>query len=105
MRSGPLRHRVHIQEPIESKGTMGGTIKQWVTFHKCWAEVREMSGRELVNSSQVTSEIKATAFIRYKSHIDASMRLVHGDNVYQIESVINKDGKKSMLELLLYEFR
>lgn len=105
MRAGKLIHRVIIQEPIETKGAMGGTTKTWVNFHASWADVREMSGRELNQSDQVASKVIATCFIRYKSNLDASMRLLHGDNIYQIESVINKDGKKKMLELTLYEFR
>ncbi|MCP3675850.1 MAG: phage head closure protein, partial [Gammaproteobacteria bacterium] len=53
-------HRVIIQEPIESKGSMGGTTKTWVNVHKCWADMREVSGREVVQSEQVQSEITAT---------------------------------------------
>lgn len=105
MKIGPMRHRVIIQEPIESKGTMGGTEKTWVKFHSCWADVRELSGKEVLQSDQLQSKVIATCFIRYKAKLDASMRLLHGDKVYQIESVINKDGKNKMLELPLYEFR
>ncbi len=105
MKAGKMIHRVIIQEPIESKGSMGGTTKTWVNFHKCWADIRELSGREVVQSEQVQSEITATCFIRYRSNIDASMRISHDGRLFQIESVINKDGKKIMLELPLYEFR
>jgi SPP1 family predicted phage head-tail adaptor len=105
MNSGKMRHRVTIQEPIESKGEMGGTTKQWVEFHTCWADVRELSGRERILDGQLQSDITARAFIRYTANINSSMRLVHGEKVYQIESAINKDGKNAMLELLLYEFR
>ena len=105
MRSGSLNQRITIQEPIESKGAMGGTDKSWVKFHECWADVRELSGKEQVNDNQLSSTIIATCFIRYKANLDSSMRIIQGDNIYQIESVINKDGKKKMLELPLYEFR
>ncbi|MCP3850521.1 MAG: phage head closure protein [Gammaproteobacteria bacterium] len=105
MKAGKLIHRVTIQEPFESKGSMGGTTKTWVNFHKCWADVRELSGREVLQSEQLQSKVIATCFIRYKGNLDASMRLLHGDRIYQIESVINKDGKSVMLELPLYEFR
>lgn len=105
MNIGKLRHRIIIQEPVETKGTMAGTSKEWNDFHICWADVRELSGRELLRDDQVVSGVVARCFIRYKANIDASMRVVHGDKVYQIESVINKDGKNAMLELLLYEYR
>jgi len=105
MRSGQLRHRIIIEEPIETKGSMGGTTRTWIQFYTCWGDVRELSGRELLQSDQIQSRILGTCFIRYKSGIDATMRLRHEDKVYQIESVINKDGKNAMLELPLYEFR
>jgi SPP1 family predicted phage head-tail adaptor len=105
MNVGKMRHRVTIQEPIELKGDMGGTTKRWFDYHSCWADVRELSGRERIIDGQLQSDITARAFIRYCSSIDASMRLVHDEKVYQIESVINRDGKNAMLELLLYEFR
>ena len=105
MRAGKLIHRIDIQEPIESKGAMGGATKTWASFHECWADVRELSGRELNQSDQVASKVIATCFIRYKANIDSSMRLVHGSKVYQIESLINKDGKNKMIEMPLYEFR
>jgi len=105
MNIGRMRHRITIQEPIESKGAMGGTEKTWVKFHECWADIRELAGREQVIDAQLTSKLVATCFIRYKANIDSSMRIVHDSNIYQIESVINKDGKKKMLELPLFEFR
>lgn len=105
MRAGGLRHWVIIERPVESKGAMGGTQTQWTVFHQCYADVKELSGREMVQSEQVASKIVATAYMRYVANINATMRLVHEDKIYQIESVINKDGKKIMQELTLYEFR
>lgn len=105
MRTGRLIHKVKIQAPIESKGAMGGTDKQWVKFHECRGRVQELSGQEGVQSDQVVSKIIATCIIRYRENINASMRLVHDGKFYQIESIINKDGKSIWLELPLYEFR
>lgn len=105
MNIGKMRHRVTIEQPVELKDSMGGTTKTWIAFHRCWADVRELSGNELTKIEQIQSKVTAKAYIRYRSHITSSMRLIHGDKTYQIEAVINKDGKKHMLELQLYEFR
>lgn len=105
MRAGGLIHRVIIQRQHKRIGSMGGTEKSWSDYWACWAEVRDLSGSEVLQSEQVKSKIIARCFIRYKSGLDSSMRLLHGDNIYQIESFINKDGKNNMLELLLFEFR
>lgn len=105
MRAGGLIHRVIIQEPVESKGSMGGTSKSWVKYHQCWAEIRELSGKEIIQSEQLTSKVIATCYIRYKANLDASMRLWHGTKIYQMGAPINKDGKNVMLEIPLYEFR
>ena len=105
MNFGKFTHKVTIQEPIESKGSMGGTEKNWINFHECKAQIVETSGREILKNEQLASNIIARAFMRYKADINPSMRLIHEDNIYQIEGVINKDGKKRYLELILYEFR
>lgn len=105
MNAGKMRHRVIIQEPIESKGAMGGTKKTWVDFHTCWADIRELSTSDRLKNEQLSDEVKAVCYIRYEQYLDGSMRLLHSDNVYQMGAPINKDGKKAMLEIPLYEFR
>ncbi|MDC9583359.1 phage head closure protein [Xenorhabdus sp. PR6a] len=99
MRAGRLRHRVTIQKNESSRSPMGSVINKWVDVAEVWAEVRTISGRELVASSAVFSEVTIRIWLRYRADITTGHRIVYQGKPLVIAVVI-PDTKHTRLELL-----
>ncbi|MEQ1964559.1 phage head closure protein [Xenorhabdus khoisanae] len=104
MRAGALRHRVTIQKNEQSRSPSGGVIKKWVNVAEVWAEVKYISGRELVASGRILSEATVRIWLRYRADITTIYRVFYqGDSTqgqfFDIVAVI-PDPKRTHLELL-----
>ncbi len=66
MRAGKLRHRLAIQEPVETRDDHGGITRTWSTVATVWGSIETLTGRELYEAQQV--EARATVRIRIRSY-------------------------------------
>lgn len=95
--SGKLRHRVTIERPDTVQDpTTGEMVTGWATVATVWAEKRPSSAREFKQSQAGQSEIGGEFRIRYRSDVDATMRIVHKGKLYNIEGVLedNESGQE-----------
>lgn len=99
MQAGKLRHQVVIQRlvPVQDE-TTGEITETWEDFATEWAEVRPASVREFIAANIEESEITAKVLIRYRPGIKASMHIIHGSQVFNIEGVLS--DPKSGIEYL-----
>lgn len=99
MQAGKLRHRVSLQAWAETQDPNTGAIKHdWSEVAKVWASVEPLSAREFIQSSAGQSQISARIVIRYRTGVDATMRIVHRGRLYNIQGVLA--DKVSGLEYL-----
>ena len=89
MRPGGLRQRVTIQNFTTSRTPSGGVIQEWYDVATVWAEVKGISGRELIAAGAEMSEVTFRMWVRYRSDVKA----------FDIQSAI-PDEKATRLELL-----
>ena len=99
LKAGRLRHRVTFQRSELTKLPSGQRENKWVTVTTTWAEVKPISGRELLTAGAEMSEITVRVWMRYRPDINAACRMVYRDQVYDIQSAI-PDVKFTLLELL-----
>ncbi|PHM22291.1 phage head closure protein [Xenorhabdus ehlersii] len=99
---GRLRHRINIQGIRTHRTPSGSVMKERYTVATVWAEVKFISGRELVASKAVLSESLVRFWIRYRSDINAAMEIIFKGNTYAIQAVM-PDNKLTLLELLCQE--
>lgn len=94
MHAGRLRHRVSLQEQVETRDNeTGAVIVAWQEFGKAWSAIEPLSAREFVASQAVQSEVVARITMRYRSDVTAKNRIVHNGRVYNIEGVLaDKDS-------------
>ncbi|MEQ1976815.1 phage head closure protein [Xenorhabdus sp. SGI240] len=102
MRAGALRHQITIQGTRSRQTDSGGIVKERYTVATVWAEVKFISGRELVASKAVLSESIARFWIRYRPDISTTMEIVFKGKTYAIQAVM-PDNKLTLLELLCKE--
>lgn len=88
MKAGALTRRVTIQERGTGQDEIGQPIDAWMTVATVWADIRHTSGLEAVRGGAEVSTVKASIRIRYRAGIDAGMRVLHGDTVYEIRAVL-----------------
>lgn len=83
--SGKLRHRVRIDQLVDvldSSGEpvrdeQGASVRDWEEVATVWAAIEPLSVREFIQSAAMQSQTSARIVIRYRSGLDAAMRLVH----------------------------
>lgn len=82
--AGRLRHRIDIQEALESQDLVTGAVEvTWVTIHaNVPAAVEPLSVREFLASQQAQSEVSVRIVIRYLPDLKASMRILHEGKIY-----------------------
>jgi SPP1 family predicted phage head-tail adaptor len=104
MRAGELRHRIAFQKRNASLDAFGGQLSTWSTIATVWADIRPMSGRELLAAQAINIDISHTVEIRYQLQFAgpkavAAMRILYGDRIFNIHSSIDPDERHKTLEL------
>ena len=86
LKAGILRHRVSIQEKVNTQDQETGEIIQgWVTIagmESVPVAIKSLSVRELTAAQAVQSELSVKIIMRYRAGLNASMRIIHKDKVY-----------------------
>ncbi len=107
MRAGLLRHRLTIEEPIDSTGGGVSASRKQVfeDSRTVWGAVWPLRGNELLTAQQLGSEITSRIRIRYTAGITPRHRLRLGDTTtyYDIVSIINPEMRNIYLDLMVRE--
>jgi len=98
MRAGRLRHRVYLQQQVETQDSLGAAIISWATTTTVWAGIEALQGTEAFTADQIQSSTQVRIVIRYGSvwsAIDTSWRVkaVQSGKCYDITSVIQPDQR------------
>lgn len=98
--AGKLSHRVQIQRQVVAQNSSGDVTVTWATLATVWAAIEPLSAREFVQSASDQNKIVARVTVRYRSGIEPSMRVVHGQKLYNITGVLaDKDSGLEYLTL------
>jgi len=99
---GEMRQRVALQTRTVTR-VEGIPEESWTTVATVWAAVADLSGKEYFQAASMQSEVTTRIKIRYRKGITPSMRVLYGDRVFNILSVIDKDERHRVIELLCKE--
>lgn len=100
MRAGQLRHHVTIQRRSTGEDALGQPLLTWSDVATVHANVRQLSGRELMTAGAERAENTARVTMRYRADLVEKMRLLYGAIVYDITSVSDLDGRRRELEVM-----
>jgi len=77
MEPGRFRHRVTIQNSHQIRLSSGQPKNEWVDIATgCPAEVKAISGRELITAGAEKAEATIRVWMRYRSDITSASRLI-----------------------------
>lgn len=99
MRAGTLRNKVVIQAQSSGQDDWGQPIDTWAPVATVWADIRHQSGLETIKADSPASVVKASVRIRYRTGLNAGMRVVHGATTYNILAIMPDEAKKQYLDL------
>lgn len=112
-RCSRLRHRLTLQQELQTPDGVGGYDKSWQDVATLWAEIipvttvnsklTSLAGKEILFADKIESQISHRVIMRYRADIDASMRLVFDSRVFNIRYVANPEEGNYALELLVQE--
>lgn len=100
MQAGQLRHQTVIQSPPSGQDDDGNPRTDWRTVCQPYAKKEDLSGRELFAAQAAQSEVTTRFRIRYRTGLSAKMRLLCDGVIYNIEAVLDRDGRKRELQLM-----
>ncbi|KFK98128.1 phage head closure protein [Serratia sp. Ag1] len=105
MQAGRLRHRVTIQNFVTVELPSGTEIEEWQDGKTVWAETTGISGRELVASAAEKAEATIRVWMRYRTDVTASSRLLcltgpFRGSILEITGPPIPDTKGTRLEIL-----
>jgi SPP1 family predicted phage head-tail adaptor len=98
--SHKLNRLVTVQYLEAGQDQAGQPVDTWAEFATVWASIEDLTGREF-QAAQATQNGTSTRIrIRYREGIEAQMRVVQGAHVYDIQAVLDRDGRKTELQLM-----
>lgn len=100
--AGKYRHRITIKSsPTDaSRDTFGRRKGTWTAVaSNIWAEKQDWQGTETVEGGRDTASVTTKFKIRYRTDVSPAMRIYHGSDIYQIDSVLDFDGTHRELVL------
>lgn len=106
-RIGKLRHKIQLQSPPTELDSLGRKIRDadWTTYRKPWAEVRELSGREVELAHQIHALASHLVTVRFSATIKEQHRVLFRGRVLEIKAILDDDSTQRELALLCGETR
>lgn len=103
MNPGDLRHRVQIQQKVETADVSGhGQRVTWETKWTAWAKVSPISkgAKEDNNADQIQAATTVKITMRYRDGLEERDTILFRDQRYNIREVINDDMRNRMVDAI-----
>lgn len=99
-RAGELDRLVRIEFNTPTRTGSGDTIDSWALLgEECWARRMDERGREFFDAQQVTAEQSTIWRLRWRGDITASMRVVDGGDIWDIQYITESSRRRDTLQL------
>lgn len=102
MNVGKFRHEISIVRPDfehETKDEYGRRIVPWVPFARVMAAVADVSGREFYEAMAHQLQNTVTFTMRWIHGLNANMRILWNDGVYEIDQINHLGYKRDFLRV------
>ena len=100
MRIGDFNRQVTIERPLQGQDETGQPISTWTFLATVWANIAQKSGLETIRADAPVSLVQASIRIRYRTDIDAGMRVVFGTTLYDIRAVLPDSAGRKFVDLV-----
>lgn len=99
MQIGKMDQQVTLQSASVSRGAIGGHTETWTDIATVWANIRDLSGREINAAQAAGSAISKVVTIWYRTDVNARCRVKLPDNTFARIAHLREIQRKRGLEL------
>lgn len=96
---GRLDRRIVLQTASVTRDAMGGEVITWVTTATVWARKMPVSGGRFYSAESKNYDASLEYTIRHRTDVVTGMRVVHGDDTFEIVSVNPGEARNRYLTL------
>ncbi|MDR6767724.1 SPP1 family predicted phage head-tail adaptor [Acidovorax delafieldii] len=100
MRAGDLRNRITIERQTTDQDAGGQPLEVWTPMATVWADIRNPTGLGAIRADAQAAVVKTSIRIRWRTDIEAGMRVVHGATVYEIGAVLPDHARREFVDLV-----
>ena len=93
-RIGKLRHRLVLEQPLETEDGAGGFVRTWQTVKTLWAALETTSSNPRWDADQAGVTITHTITLRYQDGITAAHRFRLGTRIFEIRHLRPHDERR-----------
>ena len=98
--AGRFNRRCVIQRQSQTQDAGGQPIDAWTDVVTVWADIRNPTGLGAIKADAQASVVKTSVRIRWRTDIEAGMRVVHGVTVYDIGAVLPDHADREFVDLV-----
>lgn len=100
LRAGKLNCWLRIEKKSLDMSPSGQPIKApWELFDECWADVLVSNGRQFIAADRDTSAASVSVRVRYRTDIEAGMRVVYAGMAFEILAVLPDLARREHTDL------
>lgn len=103
--SSTLRYKVAVQVRQQGSDGEGMPLTGWDTVCEPWADIRIAGGMETIRAGAVTSKVQGSIRLRFRLDLRAEMRVVHGNDIYNVLAVLPDMLHRVHVDLVCEKFQ
>lgn len=100
---GALRHRVTLQQAVRTPDEGGGADLLWTDIASVWASIEAAGGSVRDASDRIDTRTRTKIRLRFRAGINPGMRFIEGSRIFNIQAVLDENGKRQWLLCLCEE--
>lgn len=99
--AGDLDELITLQEPVETRGAMGDTVRAWgTTAENVWASVVTVRGQEFFAALQEQYRVDIRVRIRHREGVTNRMRIIWRGEPYAVTEVMDGGPRRDYIEMM-----
>ena len=98
-----MRLRLSIQEKTQGESQYDEAPEQWTELRQEWFVITPLSSREFIQAQGVQSTVSHEGECPWFAGFNSRLRLVSGERIFNVESVVNRDERNRKLDWMLVE--
>jgi SPP1 family predicted phage head-tail adaptor len=100
---GRFRYKVALEQLVGTQDTNGQMVQTWQTWGTIQCSVEARTGAERTVGQELYASVNIIMRTRYQDGILPQMRATWGTRHFNIQAVLDEDGRRRFLTLLCVE--
>ncbi len=100
---GKLRHRVTLEQPVDTDDGAGGLTRAWTDVATLWARIEPLSADERVAAERIEAAADTRITVRWRADVTSAMRFSFGARVFEIRGLTDREERHRFLDCLCEE--